>query len=101
MAALAATMLLVGSVNAESHVVVIKGSSFSPEKIEIQAGDSVTWKNEDIVPHTATATNKSWDSGHISPGEEKTVEFTTPFFGDYFCLYHPSMKAQLVMKKEQ
>jgi plastocyanin len=35
--------------------VAIKGFKFQPEKLEVEVGDTVTWTNEDIVPHIVTA----------------------------------------------
>jgi len=34
--------------------VVIRGFKFDPETVTVNQGDTVEWKNEDIVPHTAT-----------------------------------------------
>ena len=50
---------------AKTHTVLIKGFKFVPEQLEVEAGDTVIWKNEDIVPHTATA-KKIFDSKKMS-----------------------------------
>ena len=34
----------------------------------MKVGDTIEWKNADIVPHTVTAVDKSFDSAAISPG---------------------------------
>ena len=80
--------------NAE-HVIVISGSQFSVISDDINTGDIVTWVNEDIIPHTATALDSSWDTGHINSGESKSITINDNTFKNYFCVYHPSMQASL------
>ena len=79
------------------HVVEIQKLKFVPEKLEVSAGDTIVWINRDIVPHTITAMDKSWDSKTIKKaGEWQTVvQADTP--GAYFCRFHPSMKAQFTI----
>src|SRR3954468_14469081 len=85
----------------ETHVVVIEGMKFTPATLEIRAGDRVTFKNSDLVPHTATTKpNQSghFDSGNLKPGDSWTV---TPQQGDpihYACLYHVTMEGVIIVK---
>ena len=68
-----------------------------PEKLEIKLGDSILWINKDFVPHTATANDKSWDTGEILFNESKAVLFSKDSINtttEYFCFYHPGMKAR-------
>lgn len=37
--------------------------------LTVRAGDVMVWKNEDVVPHTATA--KGLDTGTIAAGESR------------------------------
>jgi plastocyanin len=39
------------------HKVVIEAMKFSPEKIEVNVGDTVVWENRDPFPHNVTANN--------------------------------------------
>lgn len=77
------------------HSVVISQFSYTPHVLEVSAGDAITWKNEDIVPHTATADDLSWDTGEIASGESKTLIVTEGFKSNYYCAYHPMMKASI------
>ena len=77
------------------HQVEIKGLAFSPKSLAVRPGDSVTWTNRDIAPHTATATEGSWDSGLLEKGQSWTLEVTEATERDYFCAYHPHMTASL------
>ena len=47
------------------HRVLIKRFKFEPARLEVRPGDVIVWENLDIAPHTATATDKSWDTGRI------------------------------------
>jgi len=38
----------------KTHLARIAGFQFVPNKLEVNVGDTVIWKNEDLVPHTAT-----------------------------------------------
>lgn len=49
------------------HVVTIKGVAFSPLVVHVAAGDTVEWRNQDLVPHTVTARDHRWDSGNLAP----------------------------------
>lgn len=77
--------------------IVMKAISFSPLEQTVHPGDTVEWKNEDIVAHTATADDGSFDSGLIQSGHswKMTVRSTTTI--GYHCTPHPNMKAKLVV----
>lgn len=80
------------------HVVTIEGMKFSPDTLEVQAGDTVVWRNKDIVPHNATAAHQGFQSPTISP--EGSWKFTARKKGeyDYLCTLHPTMKAKLMVR---
>lgn len=80
----------------KTHTVDIVGAAFVPASIELSPGDRVTWTNRDIVPHTATALDESWDSGILNRGEQYTHTFDTAVSADYFCKLHPGMRAKLL-----
>lgn len=82
---------------AQTHTVLIKGFQFVPENLEVAAGDTVIWKNEDIVPHTATA-EKAFDSKSIEKGQSWKFVAKPKGSHAYICTYHPTMKGTLVIK---
>lgn len=71
--------------------------AFSPATITIHAGDTVTWTNTGKQPHTATATNNSWDTGVLRPGQSGSHTFSTPGTYSYYCIVHPYMKGTVVV----
>ena len=94
---------LVGSAPAQekpsnkSHTVLIKGFAFVPQRLEVYAGDRVIWKNEDIVPHTATA-RRSFDSKKLGPHQSWSYVANRKGIYPFICTYHPTMKGELVVK---
>jgi plastocyanin len=84
--------------HAASHTVRIEGMKFQPERLEIRAGDTVTWVNADLVPHTVTAASRSIDSGSIAPNAKWTKVVRGRGEIDYVCRFHPTMKGVLVVK---
>ena len=80
----------------EDRVVIeIREFEFVPEWPAVSPGDVVVWKNLDIVPHTVTAEDDSWDSGLIEAGGTWEMVVTEDLVLAYYCRFHPSMIAAL------
>jgi plastocyanin len=77
------------------EAVSIHDIAYDPTPLQIAVGTTVTWTNNDPVPHTATAIDGSFDTGTIGPGESASVTFTTPGSIAYVCLYHPNMQGTI------
>jgi plastocyanin len=79
--------------------VDIRDFAYSPNAVEIAAGDTVTWTNQDEVPHTATGEDRGvLQSGTIAPGASFSQVFPeTGEFG-YFCEFHPNMAGTIVVQ---
>ncbi len=76
--------------------VLMRGLSFAPEQIEITAGTSVTWVNDDIAIHVVgagtpeTPLDTFW-SPVLHVGDSWTWTFDEPGEYLYFCATHPTM----------
>ncbi len=79
------------------HTVEIKDFDYHPKSLTIRLGDTVTWINRDIAPHTATATDKSWDTDTIKRNDTFKINVTHDHSGEYFCRHHPAMTAELIL----
>lgn len=77
------------------HVVPIQDFIYASTPIRPRIGDTVTWVNEDIVPHTVTAEDGDWDSGEIAPGGRWSMTLAADTAAAYYCVFHPQMKAAL------
>jgi plastocyanin len=92
-----ALLAAAGAASAATHVVTIEGMKFQPATLTVKRGDTVTWKNNDLVPHTATAAGK-FDSTNIAAGKSWSWKAAAPGQYDYVCIYHPGMKGSLTVK---
>ncbi|HET8824306.1 MAG TPA: cupredoxin family copper-binding protein [Terriglobales bacterium] len=101
-AALIVEVLWAGGVAATSpsafHAVLIKDFKYQPSILAVKLGDTIEWKNADIVPHTVTAVDKSFNSGAISPGHSWKFIVRTAGSVNYFCTLHPNMRAKLIVQ---
>jgi plastocyanin len=72
-------------------IVYIRDFYFSPAKIAVEPGTTVTWVNLGEHPHTVTSFDGQFDSGTLWPGESYTVKFIGHGTLGYYCAIHPSM----------
>ena len=84
---------------ATALTVHIKNYAYDPKDLSIKAGDKVTFVNDDAVEHTATAADKSFDTGLIKPGASKTITVKAGVTGPvaYICSIHQYMKGTLTV----
>lgn len=82
------------------HHIEIKDLVFVPATIDVKVGDTITWTNRDFVPHTATASDKSWDTGTINKDESKSVVIDSEMETDYYCIFHPNMEGSIAFAPE-
>lgn len=95
---LAATLLALPlAAAAETHTVRIENMQFVPAVLTVHAGDRIVWRNQDLVPHTATAAGV-FDSGVIAPGKSAASVAGKPGRHGYVCTLHPGMKGEVVIQ---
>lgn len=85
-------------VPAQRHVVEMRDFAFEPASLVIAPGDTVVWINRDIVPHTATESNESWDSGTLQEGTSWYFVVREAGHYPYYCRFHPAMKGSFSVK---
>lgn len=96
--------------NENSVPVVIQGingdRSYSPNPITIEKGQKITWYNGDSISHTVTSgadneisnSGRLFDSGAIIPNQSYSINFDNAGDFDYYCIYHPSMVGEIIVK---
>ena len=98
------------SVRNQSVSAVILGidgdDSYSPNPIEIEVGQAITWYNGDTISHTVTSGQDGdpdegslFDSDAIIPNQYYTLTFVTPGEFIYYCIYHPTMVGEVVVNE--
>ena len=78
--------------------VIIREMRYEPVELTVAVGDTVEWVNRDLVPHTATAQSREWDSGGIEADASWRTTVRTRGPLPYACLFHPGMQATLMVQ---
>ena len=81
---------------ADTIKVEIKNLVFTPAEVTAKVGDTIVWDNKDILQHTATATDKTFDV-LLPPGKTGSTVVTKAGTFDYFCKFHPNMKGKVIV----
>jgi len=77
--------------------VYMRHGLFSPTRIQVVLGTTVTWTNQDTVPHNVTlapvvmSSSNNWESGLLYPGQSFSYTFTSQGTYQYHCQEHPGM----------
>jgi plastocyanin len=83
--------------NTESARIV--DFDYSPGRLTVQAGTTVTWTNTGQRPHTATDRGGTFDTKPVAPGASAKVTLSTPGTYFYFCRINPAkMNGVLVVE---
>ena len=74
--------------------IVMENLVVSPAEVSAKVGDTIEWINKDVFVHTATARNGDFD---VTMPAKKTITSVLKKAGtvEYYCRYHPNMKATL------
>jgi len=70
---------------------------FDPVSIQVSAGATVTWTNNDNFTHSVLVVGSN-DVHNMKPGEKTSITFDTPGEFDYVCTYHTqNMKGKVIV----
>jgi plastocyanin len=79
-------------------VLNVSDDSYDNASVTIKAGTAVRWFNNGTSKHTATGNDLSWGTGTIQSGGNFARYFHAPGTYEFFCSYHPEMKATLIVE---
>jgi plastocyanin len=100
-AALGAGLLvgsLIGAAAQDGMAVKIDNFTFGPQRLTVPVGATITWTNEDDIPHTVVSTTMAFRSKALDTDDKFSFTFTTPGSYDYFCSLHPHMTGTIVVE---
>jgi plastocyanin len=83
--------------SAGRSAVRMVGFAFKPATLRTRVGGTVTWRNEDAAPHTATASGFS--SPQLRKGGTYRRRFTKAGTYTYVCALHPGMTGKVVVSR--
>lgn len=93
-----------GAGQADGAEVKVALFRFQPATLEVPAGTTVTWRNDDQIVHTVTAgvpgaPADDFDEELADKGSTASVKFDEPGSYKYFCARHPeAMRAEVTVK---
>ena len=94
-----------GDAPAAASAVTVKTFMFQPDPIEVDAGSTVTWTNEDTAVHTVTSGPRSKPDGRFDErlaesGGAARQTFEEPGTYRYFCSLHsgPGMEGEVIVR---
>lgn len=84
---------------AADAVVSISNFTFQPADLQIKAGNAVTFKNDDDIPHRVAAEDGSFLTKALDTDDQATVRFSKPGVFPYFCTIHPHMRGKIMVTR--
>lgn len=63
-------------------------AAYGVNPLTIQKGTTVTWVNQDLMPHSATSNSGIWDSLVLNTGQSYSFKFSNPGTFPYYCTVH-------------
>ena len=82
---------------AGGDAVSIVDFTFKPADLEVKVGTTVTFTNNDDFAHTATAKDKSFDTGNLDKDATFEHTFDEPGTYEYLCAIHNSMTGTITV----
>jgi plastocyanin len=82
---------------ATQFTIVIEKLKFGTVPTELHVGDTILWQNNDVLRHSVTARDKSFDID-LPPKTEVTQVLGAAGTFAFFCKFHPGMTGTLVVQ---
>ena len=96
----AGALLLLGAAAGPSIAVdkwvTMFDSKYLPGVVTIEPGDTVTWVNDDDLPHDAAG--NGWSTPILTKGDSASVTFTRAGTYRYSCTIHPEMRSAVFVR---
>lgn len=86
------------AVSSGPRSIDIVNFAFSPQTITVSPGTRITWTNKDMISHTATARDRSFDSGILYNNQAYSKTFDKEGQYEYVCLFHPGMVGTVIVR---
>jgi len=97
-AALAAASFAIPAA-ADEVEVRIDNFVFNPAQLTVKPGTTVTFVNEDDIPHNVVSSARGVFKSKVMDTDQKfSFTFATPGSFEYFCALHPHMKGTIVVE---
>jgi amicyanin len=85
--------------SSDKYQVKIDNFSFTPNTITVPVGTTVTWTNQDDVPHNVVSSEgKTLKSPVMDTDQKFSFTFTKSGTYSYFCGIHPKMTGKVIVQ---
>lgn len=98
MRSLALLVLVAACAGPETRAVTIRELQYRPSDLVVAVGDTVVWRNQDIVAHTVTIEGRE-DADEVAAGREWRFTASATGTFEYYCRYHPTMTGRLLVRR--
>jgi plastocyanin len=80
--------------------VTVKLFQYQPGRLQVKAGTTVTWVNDDEIFHTVTvdSKDKSFDAPLDGKGKSFSFTLSKPGIYSYFCDRHEHMRGEIEVR---
>jgi amicyanin len=83
----------------QRYEVKIDNFSFGPADLTVPVGTTVTWINQDDVPHNIVSSQgKTLKSPVLDTDQKFSYAFTTAGTYSYYCGIHPKMTGKVIVR---
>jgi plastocyanin/DNA-binding beta-propeller fold protein YncE len=86
-----------GVTAATEATATMAGQSFRPHTLVLATGATVTWHNDDDMPHALTSNEGWFESGEMAAGDSFVQQFDRPGTFRYHCSLHPDMEGVVIV----
>jgi amicyanin len=78
--------------------IKIANFTFDPPVLTMKAGTTVTWINNDDIPHLVSEKDGKFRSSALDTGDKFSQTFSAAGTVEYFCAIHPHMTGKIVVE---
>jgi amicyanin len=83
----------------DKYQVKVDNFSFTPQTLTVPVGTTVTWVNQDDVPHNILSSEgRTLKSPVLDTDQKFSYTFTKAGTYSYYCGIHPKMTAKVVVE---
>jgi amicyanin len=83
----------------DKYQVKIDNFSFGPSTLTVPVGSTVTWTNQDDVPHNVVSREgKTLKSPVLDTDQKFSYTFTQAGTYPYYCAIHPKMTGKVIVQ---
>jgi plastocyanin len=86
-----------GYAEAAEMTVKISNFTFDPPTLTVPVGTTVTWTNEDDIPHLVSEKDGKFRSKALDTGDKFSQQFSAAGTVEYYCAIHSHMTGKIIV----